>query len=303
MPFFHTSPKLDITLSLVFDLVAEQFPHWAHLPLRPVSMQGWDNKTFRLGEDMSIRLPSAQMYASNVLKEQKWLALLAPFMPFPIPCPLAMGNPSKHYPWHWSIYRWIKGESANNLSAENLNFGVLASQLAHFLNELHKIDTKDGPLAGDHNFYRGGSLSVYDTETRSSILELQDFIDAKTITSIWEKALSSQWDKNPLWIHGDLSAGNILIKEHELTAVIDFGGMGVGDPACDLGIAWTFLTSESRGIFKSNWDLDQETWDRACGWVLWKALITLVSIKDKTSLEALKQQDTIHAVLNEYMLK
>ncbi|OGB97496.1 acetyltransferase [candidate division TM6 bacterium RIFCSPHIGHO2_12_FULL_36_22] len=290
---------LEITLSLVKNLITEQFPQWAHLPIKPVEVSGWDNRTFYLGTEMSIRLPSAQCYAAKVQIEQKWLPILAPHLSFRIPKPLAMGQPSKNYHFNWSIYRWIEGKNANILTIDESHLKHIALQLAQFLNELHKIDPTDGPLAGPHNFYRGGSLQVYDSETRSALSQLQDFINVEAAKSVWKKALSSRWDKSPVWIHGDLSAGNILIKDNQLTAVIDFGGMGIGDPACDLVIAWTFLKNESRKAFKTCVDLDSETWARARGWALWKALITLVPLKNKTNLEALKQKNIIEEIISE----
>lgn len=266
----QTSTKLEITESLVTALIAEQFPQWAHLPIRPVELSGWDNRTFRLGEEMSIRLPSAEEYAPKVQIEQKWLPLLAPHLSLSIPKPLALGQPSKNYPWHWSIYQWIEGESANVLHIDDSHLALIASDLAQFLNELHKIDTRGGPLPGPHNFYRGESPVVYNAETKSAIAQLQNFIDVDAATAVWEKSISSR-NKNPVWFHGDVSAGNILIKDNQLVAVIDFGGMGVGDPAYDLVIAWTFLKNESRKIFRTHLSLDSDTWARARGWALWKA--------------------------------
>ena len=139
-----------ITLSSVTELVAQQFPQWAHLPIRPVELSGIDNRTFRLGEEMLIRLPSAATYALKVQKEQKWLPKLAPHLSYLIPEPIALGQPSKNYPWHWSIYGWIEGESANTLSFDNLQLEKIAEQLAQFLSELHKIDVEGGPSAGPH---------------------------------------------------------------------------------------------------------------------------------------------------------
>jgi len=169
------------------------------------------------------------------------------------------------------------------------------------LNELHAIDsTGVGLLPGAHNFYRGASPLVYDAQTRSAISQLKDCIDVETATSVWEKAISSEWNKKPVWFHGDFSAGNILLQDNQLVAVIDSGGMGVGDPACDLVIAWIFLKEKSRKIFKSHLSLDSDTWARARGWALWKALITIAALKDKNSVEAEKQKQIIEAIFKEH---
>lgn len=293
----------EITLSLVSNLIAHQFPQWAHLLIRPVKKSGHDNRMFHLGNDMVIRLPSAAKYAQQIEKEQKWLPLLAPHLSLQIPEPLAMGNPSKDYPWHWSIYTWIEGESANGLQINNEELENIASPLAQFLSELHKIDTTDAPLPGAHNFYRGDSPVVYDAQTRLAIAQLRDIIDVDAATAVWLKAISSKWEKKPVWIPGDLSAENILIKDTQLVAVIDFGGMAVGDPACDLVIAWTFFKNESRIIFKNLVSLDSNTWARVRGWALWKALITLNSIKDKSNAEAKKQLLVINEILKEHGLE
>ena len=300
MSALTTFDKENITLSLAKDLIAEQFPQWAHLSIQPVPVNGWDNRTFRLGKDMSIRLPSAAQYALKVPKEQEWLPILAPHLSTPIPRPIAMGEPSQQYPWNWSIYGWIEGESANTLSMDDKQLETLAISLATFLNELHTINSTGGLVPGSHNFYRGASPMVYDGETRDTIAYLQEFIDVNAATSLWNKAISSEWTKKPVWIHGDLSAGNILIKDDSLAAVIDFGGMGIGDPACDLVIAWTFLKNESRQIFKSHLPLDRDTWTRARGWALWKALITLAPLENKGSPEALQQVKLINELLKEH---
>jgi aminoglycoside phosphotransferase (APT) family kinase protein len=299
MSTIQESDELEISLSLVTDLIAEQFPQWTDLSIKPVPVSGIDNRMFRLGEEMLIRLPSAEEYSEQVKKEQKWLPLIASGLSFRIPEPLAMGKPSKIYPWNWSIYRWLEGESANTLQIHDLNLHAIGSSLAQFLNELHKINVNDGPLGGLHNYYRGTSPAVYDTETRMLIHQLRKLINAHAATNIWEKALQSKWSQCPVWIHGDLASGNILVKNGLLAAIIDFGCIGVGDPACDLVIAWTLLTKESRCIFKSSLSLDMETWARARGWALWKALFELGELKDKKSLKSLKQQQVIDEILSE----
>ncbi|MBA2306878.1 aminoglycoside phosphotransferase family protein [Candidatus Dependentiae bacterium] len=290
--------SLSITTSLAAKLIAEQFPAWADLPVRPVEFSGWDNRTFRLGETMLIRLPSAEHYAPQVHKEHQWLPYLAPCLPLPISTPLALGHPSHDYPWHWSVYQWIEGESAANLSLDTLDLPLIASQLAHFLRKLHALPSTGGPTAGPHNFWRGGPLEIYDAETRSALATLDGFIDTTAALSVWEEALNSEWHTDPVWIHGDFSSGNFLVKNGTVAAIIDFGCMGIGDPACDLVLRWTFFQKEARQTFIRQVDLDKSTWSRARGWALWKALITLVRLKGQNSPEISAHQHLINDIIS-----
>jgi len=292
--------NIEITLDVVRNLILEQFPQWSNLPIKPVELSGWDNRTFRLGDEMLIRLPSAEGYVVQVLKEQKWLPKLANNLSVQIPTPIALGKPSELYPWSFSIYNWIEGNSANSIKIEEKYLEGIALQLANFLNELHKIDIINGPLAGKHNYFRGATLSVYEEEAKKAIENLKDLINYEKSLLIWKKAVESKWEKDPVWIHGDFSSGNIILKDNILKAVIDFGCMGVGDPACDLVIAWTYLKNSSREIFKSNVKVDDKTWERARGWALWKALITLDSYDNKTDNKSLEQIKIIEDILAEY---
>lgn len=291
--------KIEITDILVRQLIDKQFPSYSHLPIMSIPLTGHDNRTFRLGDKMLVRLPSAEEYVRQVEKEHKWLPLLAPYLPLPIPEPIAMGKPSKDYPWNWSIYSWLEGESANSLEIDNEVLTTTAFQLANFLNKLHKFAPASAPAPGFHNWWRAAHTSVYDAETRSLIIKLRHLIDARSASYLWEKAIESKWNKDPVWVHGDVASGNILIKNKSLSAVIDFGCMGIGDPACDLTIAWTFFKNESREIFKNIIDLDPDTWARARGWALWKALYELSVIKDESSPEAVAQIQVIKDVLQE----
>ena len=261
-----------IDIEVVRRLVRAQFPQWARLAVRPVAAPGWDNQTFRLGNTMSIRLPTADTYALAVEKEHRWLPVLAPHLPVPIPVPVGLGVPGEGYPHRWSIYRWLDGEPATR--AEIPDLAAFAREVAGFVVALQAIDATGGPAAGPHSWFRGGPLDVYDQETREAIAALGDRIPAAAATRMWETALRTSWLKPPVWFHGDIAGGNLLVRDGHLAAVIDFGTSGVGDPACDLVLAWTMLTGESRAAFRDALDLDDDTWDRARGWALWKALIT-----------------------------
>ena len=255
-------------------LISSQFPKWKDLPIYPVKFSGWDNRTFHLGEHMLVRMPSAEEYSLQVEKEQLWLPKLAPLLPLPIPEPLAKGEPALGYPWKWSIYRFLEGDTAASAPIDDLS--IFAAHLANFLIALQSIDSAGGPSPGPHSFYRGGSLMTYDAETREAIFTLRDKIDVDAAIKVWEEALKTSWQSPPVWVHGDISASNLLVQEGRLSAVIDFGQLTLGDPACDLSIAWTLFKGESRKVFRDTLPLDAGTWTRARAWTLWKALITAV---------------------------
>ena len=267
----------EITADVAARLVAAQFPQWAGLPVTPVTLNGYDNTTFRLGDELSIRLPSADSSVAQVAKEHRWLPVLARQLPLPIPEPVAMGRPGEGFSRPWSVYRWIAGEPA---AADRVaDLAGFASGLAGFLAALHAIDASDGPPAGAHNFFRGGPLATWDEQTRRLIRLTADDIDARAATSVWDTALASTWEQPPLWLHGDLTASNMLVADGALHAVIDFGGAAVGDPACDLVMEWTFFTGDSAAAFRRGLQLDEATWARGRGWALWKTLVTIAKEK------------------------
>lgn len=288
-----------ISTSLVENLIADQFPEWSDLPVREVLPNGWDNRTFRLGDEMSVRLPSAERYVPQVEKEQCWLPILAPQLSIPIPSPIALGKPALNYPWHWSIYDWLEGETATPDRIEDMS--TFAASLGGFLRELREVDRDGGPIPGEGNFYRGGDISVYDPQTREaiSLLEGKFELNADDLTRAWNTALSSSWSDNPVWFHGDVSSGNLLVRNGELAAVIDWGGSAVGDPACDLAIAWTMFDVDSRDVFRRTLGVDDATWERGRGWTLWKALITLSGMSETNAVEAERALETVREILSE----
>lgn len=278
----------DITCQLLTDLIGEQFPHWADLPIEPVEVYGWDNTTFRLGDRLSVRLPSAEPYVAQVDKEQRWLGILAPQLPLRIPEPVAKGQAGCGYPWPWSIYRWIEGEPARPDAIADLT--VLATRLAEFLVSLYSIDARDGPAAGPHSFFRGGPVRTYDEETRAAIDALTGVVDTSAASRVWQDALDATWSGPPTWVHGDVAASNLLVSGGELVAVIDFGCCAVGDPACDLVLAWTLFSGRSREAFAATLDVDAAMWARARGWALWKALITMQSAHAPSDADSAAQR-------------
>jgi aminoglycoside phosphotransferase (APT) family kinase protein len=265
--------KADITPAVVGELVREQFPQWADLRVEPVDLDGWDNTTYRLGDDMSVRLPSADIYIPQVDKEHRWLPVLAEHLPLAIPAPLAKGVPGCGFPRPWSVYRWLPGTHARVDRIADLS--EFAMTLGDFLAALYAIDGAGGPPAGQHSHFRGDVVTTWDAETRRTIAELVDDIDAEAVAEVWEAAVETRWDGTPVWVHGDVTPSNLLVVDGRLSAVIDFGCSAVGDPACDLTIAWTLFEGDSRRIFRERLGMDDDTWARARGWALWKALITV----------------------------
>jgi aminoglycoside phosphotransferase (APT) family kinase protein len=260
--------------SLVGRLLAAQFPQWAELPIEPVHSAGTDNALYRLGDDMAVRLPRIHSASWQVDKEQLWLPRLAPFLPLAIPAPLAKGDPSEEYPWHWSVYRWLEGENATMEQIDDPR--QAATDLAQWIAALQRIDAAGGPPPGPGNTSRGVALAARDRETRAAIVELRGLLDDEAVTAAWYASLrASAWREAPVWIHGDLHSGNLLAQQGQLSAIIDFGCLCVGDPACDVMAAWTFLSAETREVFRDVLQVDDATWARGRGWALSFGLIAL----------------------------
>jgi aminoglycoside phosphotransferase (APT) family kinase protein len=266
--------EVDIDRALVAQLVATQFPQWADLTLAPVESAGTDNALFRLGDDMVVRLPRIPDAVAQVDKEHEWLPRLAPQLPLAIPVPLGKGAPTEGYPWPWSVYAWLEGENATVEHVAEPH--QMALQLARFVAALQRIDASDGPPADKHNFFRGVPLAARDAPTRRALAELDGTIDTNAAAAAWDGGLeASPWQGPGVWLHGDLQSGNLLTSDGRISAVIDFGALGVGDPACDLMVAWNLLDADTRATFRASLDVDDATWARGRGWALSVGLIAL----------------------------
>ncbi|MEV4315115.1 aminoglycoside phosphotransferase family protein [Actinocrispum sp. NPDC049592] len=260
----HTD-EAEIDVPLVRRLITEQFPQWADLPVADVISSGTDNAMYRLGEDMAVRLPRIPWAVPNVDREHAWLPRLADELPVPIPVPLGRGEPGAGYPWPWSVVRWMPGE--NPCYATD----PLARDLADFILALRRIDPANGPRQD-----RGRPLRTRDDTTRKAIDELTGMIDTAAVAEIWAEAVAlPEWRGPELWSHGDLSPGNVLVRNGRLSAVIDLAGAGVGDPTVDLIVAWNLLRAEARDLFREALDVDDVTWLRGRAWALSIALIQL----------------------------
>lgn len=290
--------EVDTDASLVGRLLAAQFPQWAELPIEPVRSAGTDNALYRLGEDMAVRLPRIQWAVGQVDKEHEWLPRLAPLLPLTIPVPLAKGLPGEGYPWNWSVYQWLEGE---NVTIERIADPCHAAlELAQFIAALQKIDTTGGPLAVNHNL-RGVPLVTRDTATCEAIAALQGLIDTDAATAVWEASLGAlEWDRAPVWFHGDLLPGNLLFERGRLNAVIDFGSLGVGDPAPDLMIAWGLFSGESRDVFRAALAVDDATWARGRGHALSQALIFIPYYLDTNPVGVRNARHAIDEVFTDH---
>ena len=262
--------ELETDEALVRRLLAAQFPRWAELPLEALPVGGTDNAIFRLGDALSVRLPRrADWAAGSYDKEFTWLPRLAPLLPLSVPTPIARGVPGEGYPHEWAVYDWLDGDDA---ASAPLDLSRAAVDLAELLRSLRGIDPTGGPAARG----RGGPLGPRDEPTRAGIAALGELIDAAAVTAVWETALAApEWDGAPVWIHGDLDARNLLVRHGAITGVLDWGAMCVGDPACDVKVAWAVLDAETRPVFRELLEIDDATWARGRGWALSQALSAL----------------------------
>jgi aminoglycoside phosphotransferase (APT) family kinase protein len=291
-------PSADVTIdpSLVRALLQEQHPDLAHQSLVEVG-EGWDNKLFRLGENFVVRLPRRAVSAALIEHEQRWLPRLSPRLPLPVPVPLRIGRPGCGFPWSWSVVPWLAGQSA--LLAPLSDAATAAVALGQFLRALHRPAPGDAP----HNPWRSVSLSARASTTRGHLQQVDGLVDRVAVLALWERVVSTPpWPGTPMWIHGDLHPGNLLISGGRLSAVIDFGDLAAGDPATDLSVAWMVLPPSARPTFftsaRGELDpLDDHTLMRARGWALALGLAHLIGSRDDEVMGALGRR-TIAAALN-----
>jgi len=275
-------------VSLVGRLLAAQYPQWADLPIEPVRSAGTDNAIYRLGDELAVRLPRIHWAVADVEKEQRWLPDLAPLLPLAIPVPVARGAPGEGYPWPWSVYRWIEGENA--VVARFADPCQAAKDLAGFVAALQQIDPTGGPPPGEHNSFRGAPLAQRDAPTRTALAALRDApgtLDLDAATAAWETALQAPaWEGSPVWLHADLLPGNLLLRQGRLCGVIDFGCLGVGEPAMDLTPSWTVFDDQARAVYRAALGVDDATWARSRGWALSFGLIALPYYRDSNPVLA-----------------
>lgn len=263
-----------IDAALVAALIRDQFPEWAHLSLRPVRNGGNDHRMFRLGGELVVRLPSAPGYVPQVAKEQEWLPRLGPALPLPIPALCGIGAATDGFPAPWSVYGWIDGRPLSVGRVEDER--GIAIALAGFLRALRAADADGAPAPGPHSAFRGGPLQHYDDEMQA-LLDRVHGAERDRAAGLWRDALGAPFTGRPVWFHGDVAAGNLLVRDGKLAAVIDFGCAGAGDPSCDTVMVWTRFQGRARAAFMADLAVDEATWARGRGWAVWKALIMLTN--------------------------
>jgi aminoglycoside phosphotransferase (APT) family kinase protein len=258
--------ELEVDERLVRRLLAAQFPQWADLALERVASFGTDFAIFRLGDELAVRLPRIEWAADQPELEQAWLPRLAPHLPLAVPAPLATGEPEEGFPWRWTVAPWLPGR--NLVEEPAVDAGP---ELARFVLALRAFDTAGAPESS-----RGRPLATRDRATRRAIAELDGKIDTQAVTAAWERALAlPPWQGPPLWSHGDLLPGNLLAVDGRLSGVIDWGGLGVGDPAAELIAAWATLDAPGRDLFRKEVEVDEATWERGRGLALSVALLQI----------------------------
>ncbi|WP_225801087.1 aminoglycoside phosphotransferase family protein [Streptomyces sp. NK15101] len=289
----------DIDTALVERLIAAQFPAWAGLPVREVDSAGTDNAMFRLGDEYAVRLPKAEWAVGQAEKEQEWLPRLAPHLTLPVPAPVGRGVPGEGYDRPWSVFAWLDGTDAYDEPIADLAHAAV--ELGRFGVSLRRVDATGGPAS-----WRGGPVTDWEQGAmRPAIRDLgaDGTIDADAATEAWESVLRlPPWRGAPVWTHGDLLPGNLLTRDGRLHAVIDFGGLGTGDPAVDLMAAWSLLTPDTRPLFREAAQVDDATWARGRGWALCWGVVTehyyrgrnpvLATVAHRTWTQALPEYGT-----------
>jgi len=281
--------EVEIDESLVRGLLGEHAGQLAALPIRIVG-NGWDNVIARLGDDLVVRLPRRAAAAELVVHEQRWLPVLGPRLTLPVPVPVVAGRPGGGYPWHWSVCRWLPGDTAEQSPPSDQH--AAAVTLGRFIVELHQPAPADAPL----NPFRGVHLAERAAMVDQRLAALGGVIPAAVGARWAELSAAPTYDGPPRWLHGDLHPSNVLVADGSISAVIDFGDVCRGDPATDLAIAWMMFDRSARDEFFGVVGYDDATRCRAAGWALNLALAYLASSANNPTMAAIGHR-TLSAVL------
>ena len=297
VPKLHDD-EVAIDSALVERLLAEQFPQWAGLPARVVERSGTDNVTFRVGDELAVRLPRTVRNQGQVEKDLAWMPRLAPHVSLPIPEPLELGRPSEDYPFTWGVYRWLPGAP---FVPESVDVVRAARDLAAFVRTLREVDTTDAPVPDGDPFTRGTPLAPRDVMFREALDQLKEHFDTGLLTAAWEESLGADtWDGVPRWIHGDLMSGNLLVADGKLSAVIDFGTASAADPAGDVLPAWWLFEGESRAAYRDALEIDDATWLRARGWALSLVVVAIPYYLDRRPGTLADGQESVADILTDF---
>jgi aminoglycoside phosphotransferase (APT) family kinase protein len=265
--------------ALVRRLVESQFPRWRSLPLRRLPPVGTDNQLFRLGDELVVRMPRIPGAAGSATLEMQWLPRIAGRLPLDVPAPVALGEPAEGYPFAWTVVPWLEGSTISGRhlgdAEDNVDWEELAVDVAEFLVALRAVDATGGPAKPPGA--RGSDLADVDDWVRTWTARAGDRVDGAGVLAAWEESLAAPvWDGDPAWVHCDVHEGNVLCRDGRVTAVIDWGGLGTGDPAIELNAAWGFLPPHAVGTYRDALGLDDAAWLRGRGAALAPSISGLV---------------------------
>jgi len=288
--------EISIDAPLAKALVGAQFKEWSDLPISAVHAASTDNVMFRLGDELAIRFPRRASAEPAIVKETTWLPRLARGLPMEVPLPVAAGQPADGYPYCWSVVQWLEGAPME--VAELRPSLQTARDLAAFITALRAQDTSAAPLAGPHNHLRGAPLAAFDPEMRRRFNVMSDVPDLGAIVAAWERGLAvPTWVGPPVWVHGDLKAANLLMRDHTLTGVLDWGLAGVGDPAADLSGGWSIFDGRTRTAFRAALAVDDTAWARGRAWALIEGVLNLSYYRGRVEVLAQAGRRVIDQVL------
>lgn len=289
--------QVDVSAEIVTRLVADQFPGWSDLPVRPVASGGTVNALFRVGEEVILRLPlrpsADPTMRESLRREQDNARWLADVVSFEVPRPLGLGRPGDGYDGWWAAYDWIPGRPAE-LHRIGDQIGV-ANDLARFVHEVRAVGTDGRRWDG---YSRGGPLARLDDKVRKAFADSAGLLDVAPVAETWDRCLAvDPHTGDDVWLHADLMPGNLLVRDGRLAAVIDLGSLCIGDPAVDLMPAWNLFDDGSRAAYRSVLAVDDATWERGRGWAIAQAIVALPYYVDTNPHMTAVARTTLTAVL------